>query len=177
MNAGKYPAVARPEPYRATGRAPGFDGDPLIEVMLKDPDGDGKRELRATRRIDFLDEWLAKGKIREYHFFAARKFQGDGELCQARCSSSGEFMMGGRRTTFSPSDAVLEAARRSSEARARLRTALVTLGPAGEIFAVAVLLNRSPLKDACRFVGWHDHSGAAALTLILWQLARFYGYA
>lgn len=158
-------------------KEPGYDGDPLVEVMLRDPDGEGKRELRVMRRFTQIDKLIEEGKLDPFHGEAAEKFWTDAQTAAPMCSSSGEFMVGGHRTTFTPADAVLMAARRCSEARARLRSCLTELGPRGEIFAVAVLLNRSSYIDACRFCGWPREMGPHALREVLFQIARFYGLA
>ena len=150
--------------------------DPLVNVKLRDPDGDGKRTLTAVRREDLLDRALRRKQINHIEFYAGRRLQRDAEVAEVFVSSSPDFMAGGARTNFEPSEAVLQAAQSASQARAALKGSFKALGAAGEIFAVSVLLNRKSLENACHLCGWHSRSGMAALKLILNQLAVLYGY-
>ena len=163
---------------KSSSMLPGFDGDPLVEITLRDlPKGEKARELKVWGRRDVIDAMVDKGRLQPYHREAARAFQADAERVNAPCSSSGEFMAGGHRTSFAPSDAALEAASRCAEARQRLRSCLDELGSEAEVFALAVLLNRATFLNACRFCGWPREMGPHALKLVLHQIARVYGLA
>lgn len=151
--------------------APGYDGEQAVEIALRDPDGDGRRTLTTITKLDILDYLLKRGVIHETHLTAAKRLRSDAKNVSGRPTTVN--MDGTSSGAYRENAAVLEAV----EASRRLKRILAIFEPADEIFLLAVVVNGYSLKSACRFAGWHQHSGSNSLRLILWALAREYGLA
>jgi hypothetical protein len=79
---------------------PGFDGDPAREYKLRDPEGDGKRELTTTRRVDRL-QWLHdEGHIDAAQFEAGDNLRSDWERCRIGGASISWDNIGASRRPF-----------------------------------------------------------------------------
>ncbi len=155
----------------AMAKLPGYDGEQIVEIPVRDPDGDGKRELKTIAKLNILDYLKARGIIHETHIAAAKRLCDDAQNVSGRpVTVRTDGLTSG---AYRENAAVLEAV----EASRRLKRILAIFEPSDEIFLLAVVVNGYSLKSACRFVGWHQHAGSNALRLILWALAREYGLA
>ncbi|MDE2106189.1 MAG: hypothetical protein KGL39_53715 [Patescibacteria group bacterium] len=76
-------AVKKPKKVKAPKTRIGYGGHiPPKNYAVRDPDGDGKRTVTVERHIDRLDWFLSHSKqtgIRQHHFDAGRRLQGDWE--------------------------------------------------------------------------------------------------
>jgi len=60
-------------------KQPGYDDNPPVDYEVRDPEGEGKRKITVTRRIDRLLYMLEHGRIAEHQFEAGRRLQADFE--------------------------------------------------------------------------------------------------
>lgn len=170
----KYPAVTPLEPFRPHGGEAGHNGSALYADEVRDPDGDGKRQLTTLRRIDRL-LWLHQHHhIAQHQFDAGQKLQEDWQLSKieiaARNDMSGGRSGGNARSTLSDA---------KCDAISRLGRALAVLPPEIESIITLFLLTEGEafsLERCAARVKRHPRAALPLLEAGLSLLSRHYGY-
>lgn len=152
----------------------GCDGQPTTIEPVRDPDGEGKREIFVETRYDVVGRLFRAKTIESHHEVAARRLQLDAERAELMAKSH----LGSIRTErsrFATSDTQDKAMSRHYDAKRAVDLAMGRAGTRGGALIELVVIQNMQLHDAGRVMHIEGRSVAECLRFALDTLARHYG--
>lgn len=158
-------------------RVPGFDGQTSTLEAIRDPDGEGKRDVvYVETRYDSVGRLYKQGTIERHHWEAACKLQIDAE----RASLIAQSKQGGSQV----SRAIYQVASSKEYAMAAhadaLRSVQIAMGRAntlGYYVLDLIVIKNCTMKQASEILRRNHKEVRGALEVALDGLARHYGLA
>lgn len=151
----------------------GYDGHPLYIEQVRDPDGQGKRELTRERRYDTIGKLRKTNAIDEVQWDAACRLQQQAEAAELRSGMNWDGVRTARGR-FSLSDAKDSAMAAHADTRASVELAMGRAGTLGSRLLQLVVIDNLTLQQAARIMGEDHRRLSMALRVALDVLVRHY---
>ena len=155
---------------------PGYDGHSATTELIRDPDGEGKRELTVQVRYDMIGKLHQQGIIKSYQWAAASKLQMQAEAAALMSRPSYEGPRG-QNSRFAISDTQENAMHRHYDTNAAVNHAMGKAGTRGEKLLDLIVLKNHNLKASAKIMGIAERNIAECLRFALDVLARHYNLA
>lgn len=159
------------------GRTPGYDGQITTIEPIRDPDGEGKRDVQYVGvRYDSIGRLYKQEIIEKHHWEAACQLQRDAERAEIITRAN----MGGvraPRSSYATSDTQDKARASAYDAKRSVEIASGRAGTLGELILRLIVLHNHTMVSAARIAGISRNDVPTELRRALNTLARHYGFS